>query len=323
MALFDTTDLAGVHRIVYANSLTPHLRGTDVDDGQAKLMRKRSVDPYYSAAYLPYFSVKPLYVLAMESAHRGGFSVVDSSRFVSAVFYFCIAVITWVYTRSLLSAVILLFPEILILGQANEPDGMSVCFITLGLWLVFIRNCDLGILPLVVSVWIRPDNFLACTVVLGLLHGSRRIKFIYCVALGMLALGSAIFISHFGYGWRSLYWHTFLGGEPTAFPHFGIMDYVHALWRGFNDLLHSTVPLFGLLWLLCFAMSEKPSRQILSVSLLYSALRFLIYPSYEARYYGVFFLMTSLSAVLWISTSPFYKGILNRGAPRAGALDAL
>jgi uncharacterized membrane protein YedE/YeeE len=39
---------------------------------------------------------------------------------------------------------------------------------------------------------------------------------------------------------------------------------------------------------------------MLAIFGLYSALRFVVYPSYEARYYGVFFLSTALAAVMLI-----------------------
>src|SRR5215467_507844 len=99
VALTDTTDLRAVHRAVYSGPLTPHLRGLDANDRQALVLRHRAADPYYSALYLPYFSVKPLYVLALEAAHKSGASLVGSSRIISALFFFGIAVVVWLYSR--------------------------------------------------------------------------------------------------------------------------------------------------------------------------------------------------------------------------------
>jgi hypothetical protein len=311
VALFDTTDLSIVHKIVYSGSLTPHLRGTDAEDQQARVLRRRAADSYYSAAYLPYFSVKPLYVLALEVAHLLGASVIDSSRVVSAFFYFCISVIAWLYTRSLLSAAVLIIPEVMILGQANEPDAMSVFLLILGLWLLFIKACDLGILPMIVSVWVRPDNLIACAVTLGFLYLSRKISARMALSLLAIAGASAVLITHYGYGWRSLYFHTFLGGDPMSSPHFGGADYVRAVSTGLKALVHSSVPTFSLLWLLCFSFLKNGARQILGVSLLFSALRFVIYPSYETRYYGLLFLTIALSAVWLIRAAPFYQRITN------------
>jgi hypothetical protein len=116
--------------MVYREPLTPHLRGLDSDGQQVMVLRRRAADPYYSALYLPYFSIKPLYVLTLETAHKLGARVIDASRSVSALSYFGVAVMVWMYTRSWLSLLVMALPETMILGQANEPGGLS-CFLVL------------------------------------------------------------------------------------------------------------------------------------------------------------------------------------------------
>jgi hypothetical protein len=303
IALADTHDPVRVHEMVYGQPLTPHLRGTDTDNTEAKVLRRRAADAYYSALYLPYFSVKPLYVLAMQAVHKTGANVVDANRAISAVCYFGIAVVLWLYTRSLLSLLILVFPESMILGQANEPDAMSVMLLLLGLWAVFVKKRDFGIPLLIISVWVRPENAILCCIVLTFLLFSGRLDWKSTAALLALTVASVGLISHYGYGWRSLYYHTFLGGDPADTARFSRMDYVHALAKGFKDLLHSAVPVFTFLWLVCFTLYDNRAiRQVLVISAVYSGLRFLIFPSYEARYYGLFFLTTAAAAVCAIST---------------------
>src|SRR5208282_4442201 len=94
VALADTRDIVKAHDLVYREPLTPHLRGLDADGRadadvkQAADLRRRAADPYYAALFLPYFAIKPLYILALEAAHAVGLSVIDSSRAVSTLFYF-------------------------------------------------------------------------------------------------------------------------------------------------------------------------------------------------------------------------------------------
>ena len=113
-----------------------------------------------------------------------------------------------------------------------------------------------------------------------------------------LTAASEIFISHFGYGWRSLYFHTFLGGSPADVPRFTGADYVHALASGVTNALHSSLPVYAILWMLCLSHVRSPGwRRILSVVGLFSLARFVIFPNYEPRYYGPFFIVTAAAAV--------------------------
>jgi hypothetical protein len=301
VALFDSSDPARLHRVVYGYPLTEHLRGLDVHNKQAEILQRRAADAYYSALYLPYFSVKPLYVLSMELVHKFGATVIDASRTVSAVFFFGIAVVLWLYTRSLLALIALVLPETMVLGQASEPDGMSAFLLLAGLWILFVRRKDIGVLPIWISVWVRPDNIIACIVILGVLYGSGRIRKVAAGALLSLAFGGVILISHYGYGWKSLYAHTFLGAEPMSVVQFGASEYLHALSKGLIDLLHSPAMIFGLLYCVCFRFVGDAAKQILTVSATYSALRFVVYPSYETRYYAVFFLTTAVAGVMLVS----------------------
>ena len=133
VALAETGNVVRAHDLVYGAPLTQHLRGLDEDGKQALDMRRRATDPYYAAIFLPYFAIKPFYILTLLAVHKLGFSIVDSSRFVSALFYFGIAVMLWAYTRSWVVLAVMIFPETMVLGQANDPDGMSCFFLLFGL----------------------------------------------------------------------------------------------------------------------------------------------------------------------------------------------
>ncbi len=298
VALSDTGDATQAHRMVYREALTPHLRGLDTDERQGRVMRRRASDSDYSALYLPYFSIKPLYVLTMEAVHKFGVSVVDSSRLVSALSYFAVAVVVWLYTRSWLGLLILVIPETLVLGQANEPDGMSASLLLLGLWMLFLKRRDLGLLPLFLALWVRPDNFILCLLALGVLVFQQRLEIGKAAVLFLLCVGSQVLISHYAYGWRELYAHTFLGAEPGTAAVFGLRDYLHAFTKGVIDLLHSTVPVFALLGLVCFPRVEPGLRQVLAIVVVFSGVRFVMFPSYEVRYYAPFFIVTSTAAVI-------------------------
>jgi len=302
--------------MVYLEMQSPHLLGTDSSDGQAL---KRASDPYYSALYLPYFSVKPLYVMILSLFHKAGLGLVDSSRLVSALCYFGIAALVWYSTGSWLSLVVLILPEVMMLGEATEPDGMSVLFLLIGLFALFLEQKDFGIAPLVASVWIRPDNLILVLVVLSWLLLSGRFKLSASVFLGLLSVASVVLISHYGYGWKSLYFHTFLGGGPDAVPEFTAADYARALSSGTKMALHSTAPIYALMWLASFSLArENKVREVLALSAVYSILRFLVFPSYEPRYYGLFFVSTAICVILVASRDNRLSSQVGRPASPIG-----
>jgi hypothetical protein len=321
VALADTHDIVRAHQLVYREPLTPHLRGldrdakqTDTDGKQAIDLRRRAADPYYAAIFLPYFAIKPLYLLTLEAAHGVGFSVIDSSRNVSVLFYFGIALMLWVYTRSWLSLLVLVLPETMVLGQSNEPDGMSCFLLLLGLWLVFVKRRDMGLLALVLAIWVRPENVLLCLLVILVLLIDGRLDLPNAAVLALLCVGSDLLINHFGFPWRELY-HHLVGGEAGTGNSLALADYFRSVMKGIRDLLHSPAPVFALLWLVCFPLVGKEFRQIMGITLLFSAGRFILFPPYEPRYYPLFFITTSIAAVLSIKNNPYLQGI---AAKRAG-----
>jgi hypothetical protein len=317
VALLEKGDVVQAHRSVYAEDLTPHLRGTDSDDQQARVLRRRASDPFYAAAYLPYFSVKPLYVTTLGLLHRAGLSLSNSIHTVSALCYFGIAVLLWIYTRSLLSLLVVLLPEVVELGQANGPDAMSVFLLLLGFWFLFVKNRDLGILPVIVSVWVRPESVIVTLSVLAAMYFTGRIDWKQTSVLAFLSVVSVGLISHFGYGWKSLYYHTFLAGEPGAAAYFAWADYRGALAKGVADLSHSAAVLYGLLWIISFARCSRSTRSILGLSGFYLVSRFLLFPSYEPRFYGLFFLCTAIAGV------SVFSGAGYSGARRQGTTEVV
>jgi hypothetical protein len=243
VALNETGDVASAHTRVYEEPLTPHLRGTDGDgEGLSGILQRRAQDPYFSAKYLPYFAVKPLYVSAISVGRKAGLTLTNSAAAVSALAFLGIAVVLWLHTRSLLSLLVLILPEMIETGQKNDPDGMSAFFLLLGLWVLFARHRDWGIIPLVVAVWIRPENAILALAVIAVLRYAGRLTWIQAGVLALLSVGSMQLISHYGYGWKSLYHYTFIGGEPGSAANFGAQDYIRALGSGMRVLLHSSFP---------------------------------------------------------------------------------
>jgi hypothetical protein len=298
VALYDTTDPVEVHRVVYSNPLPAHLLGTDANDVGSNVLRARAADPYFSATYLPFFSVKPLYLMAMELGHRLGASVIVASQVISAIAFLGIALMVWVYTGSLLAALVILLPEIFVLGESNSPDGLSLFFLLLGFWLLFFAKKDIGILPVLVSIWVRPENVILCGLVIVFLYASGRLRAGQAAVLLLVAAFSQLSISHYGYGWRSLYAHTFRGAIPQEEATFGAHDYLQALTAGLREVSHSSVPVFVLLFIASYRWTPYNMRVVTMLVTLFCVMRFVIFPSFEMRFYAPFFVTTAMSSIL-------------------------
>lgn len=249
--------------------------------------------------HFPYFAIKPLYVLTLEVIHKSGFTVIDSTRAASSLFFFGIAVMLWLYTRSWLALVVMMLPETLLLGEMHDPDGMSCFLMLLGLWIVFFKGKDMGLLPLLLAVWVRPENALLCVLVTLVLLLKGRVDWKKAVVLILLSIGSDVVINHYGYQWEEIYGH-FLGAAPGTGAASTFSNYAHSLLKAGSAALHSAVPLFALLWAVCLPIVKEDTAWIMSITLVFSAVRFLMFPMYEPRYYGLFFITTSIAAILSI-----------------------
>jgi len=323
LALADTHDIVSAHRAVYREALTPHLLGQDANDAQAAVLRRRAQDPYFSALYLPYFSIKPLYILTLQLVHKLGAGIIDSSRIVAALGYFAVAVIVWLYTRTALSVLLLILPEAIVLGGADGPDSLSVFLLLAGLWVLFVKQHDLGLLPMMLAMWMRPENLIYCVLVILLLLADRRLDWKKTGAMLCLCLGSSALISHYAYGWKDLCFHTFLDGEPGQVAQFGMSDYLRAFTQNVYQVTHGSVIVFSLLWLACFGFMDRGFQRIMAVAAGGSVMRFVIFPSYQSRYYSLFFLTTAIAGmtlasktrgVEWLRTW-WKEALVSRGTP--------
>ena len=103
------------------------------------------------------------------------------------------------------------------------------------------------------------------------------------------------------------------------------MDYLHALVRGSTEAVHSSAPVDVLLWAVCFIkIDDRNFRRILGFVGLASLAHFLIFPNYEPRYYGLFFIFTAAAVRLIVDSRARNQHLAPRTEGRAlanGVLD--
>jgi len=294
--------------------VVPHILGTDLSTNEAAVRRAKHADPYRFAQFLPYFSVKPLYIETLNLVHAAGVGLVRSIAVVSAVSFAGIAVLIYFWVVKLGGSVwaaclLLLTPEMSALAQGTGPDGLSVLFLLAGLFSLWCVRPSVGVALLLVSEWVRPENaILAILVLLYLTFKGELRTWMAVVLLGISAMIPAV-ISHFGgYGWKVLYSHTFkfVEMDPGLFvPAFTVSDYLHGLRSGVREALNSSLIAYLLLWVVALRLVPRMLRPLLLCGV-FSVAKFVIYPNFEPRYNGLLYMVTAIGAC---------AAVRNRSAP--------
>jgi hypothetical protein len=243
--------------------------------------------PDHMAKLEPLYAIRPAYLWLIAFVSDAGLPIQRAINLISAVSLWSIGVLILVWTgQALPSALLLASAPILVLGRIGSPDPLSAFFVLLGLWAVR-KGHAFGLVPLLVSVWVRTDNVIVVFVTLIWLAYGGRISWRMAVAFSALAAASVLLINHLAhnYGWAVLFHWSFLSGyrSPADIPpHVTSLEYLSVFLQSLEHLL-SYVSLWLLLALA--AWWRLPScRPLLSVVGLSVAIHFVLYPSAEDRY---------------------------------------
>ncbi|MBZ5613519.1 MAG: hypothetical protein LAO23_05880 [Acidobacteriia bacterium] len=284
--------------------VVPHILGDDLSTQQADVRRAKHADPYRFAQFLPYFSVKPLYIEALNLVHKAGVGLVRSIAVVSAISFAGLAALIYWWVLKLGGSVwaaclVLLTPEMSTLAQGTGPDGLSVLFLIGGLFSLWYVRPSVGVTLLLSSAWVRPENAIFCILVVVYLAVKGELRAWMAVVLIAISAITPMAINHFGgYGWKALYSHTFKFTEmdPGMFvPTFTASDYLNAFRSGVREALHSSLVAYLFLWVVGLQLVPR-MRWPLVLCGIFSAAKFVIYPNFEPRYYGLLYLVTAIGA---------------------------
>jgi hypothetical protein len=311
-----TADTATIHHVAYdavkreaPAMVIPHILGTDLSTEQAAVRRDKYANPDHFVGFLPYFAVKPLYVEALNLVHKAGVGLVRSIAVVSAISFLGLAVLIYLWVSHLqgslwIACLLLLTPELHGLGQVTGPDGLSVLFLLAALFSLSQSKPAVGIALLMASIWVRPDNAILVILILAYMSFKGELRVWMGGLLTLIALATPVLINYFGgsAGWQALYLHTFyIERAPGEFDKavFTGRDYIVALRSGVREVFNSTAIPYCLLGLLGYIL--VPGMRIwIGLCTVFAILRFLIYPNYEPRYYGIVFLVIGVSVCVMV-----------------------
>jgi hypothetical protein len=273
-----------------------------------------TANPYHFAEQLPFYSIKPAYVILIKTFHRVGLPFPRAAVTVSAISNFLLAVLLWLWLSPYLGGwqcaaagtLIMLSPNILMLSRWATPDCLAMFVAALGLYLIVDRKLYFwGSSLLLLDIWVRTDALILAGIVFGLLAFRRKLDLVQFAALSALALGSYFTINHFAgsYSWSALFYNSFQGGlvapAETAI-HFSASGYVHQVVRGaYLWLISGSFGLYLFLGALAIWLNRSSSHSDLVVAVLAArALSYALYPNGDQRYTAVLFVLVPVALVV-------------------------
>jgi hypothetical protein len=268
---------------------------------------------------LPFYYVKPLYILLIYFLGFIGLNYVFATVLISAVSLSLVSFVIFLWVRKYISDFYGFFVTISIiaclsiigLGRASVPDGLSLLVILISLFFYFERkNLLLFEILLVTSIFIRPDNIIFATflfIYLGIWASDEfklpKRHFLITLIIILLSYFSINKIVG-AYDWNTLFYFSLIKYLPypmslttSIFPDLYIKTVVLSL-NSFSMLGWFTVMvLFFILFLSnidyeSFRKKRKINSDLSIILLITIIARFLLLPNFEDRYYSFYFVFS-------------------------------
>ena len=285
----------------YAHANAPRVTGEN------DYTRAVALNPYHFSQQLPFYSIKPLFVLAIQILTAVGVPLYWAPFIVSAVTYFLLSllVLRWL-GQPVLAAVVMLLPPVLLVARCPTPDCLGLLLVAAGFYLISVSGRRfLGCGVLVISVWARPDFVILCVLAFLWLWHTRRLDLSELGVLSLLAIGSNIIINHLAgnYGWTTLVYHSFVHklvapGEMVVnvAPALYARLVIHTTFQAFlsNGMFLLVLAVGCLLW---YAWQDMPVG-LAAVALSARVLAFALFPNADLRYLAPATLMISIAVIL-------------------------
>jgi len=267
--------------------------------------------------WLRLYENKPLFNFLLKILHRDlHISAFLSLRAVSAVSFLGLSIVIWFWLReylslvasSLMASFVMCLKLTLEMGQNLLPDGLSTALLLLAAYLLLYRkNKWLGAIALVLLPLVRPDNiifvffFAGALILRRALPAKIRASLVVLLGLGCVLFNFVLQKAVHALPWPVLYQQSFgPRTTPSEFAgyHLLLSQYVHGLVAyGSLSLLVNFPPI---LFFAVLALAEKnfwqPLRDLVWASLAAIAVRLLLFPGMDERYYAWLFLICVIGA---------------------------
>jgi hypothetical protein len=250
---------------------------------------------------LPFYSVKPLYVLLLRVLHKCGAGW-RSGAIISSICYFLLGVVVhrWLgahyagFSASLFAACLMLNPTLLQIVRWTSPDLVSILISVAAMWCILeLKRPFSAAVLLLTGVWVRPETVVFCSFVLLAILLSRMMATTWVFCFEAMVAASYFFISRFAYPISVLFYVSIvnrsLAPNQVQFTLTPQM-HLHYLAKSIQELVLMD-PFFSTPVLLVAAIFITRKRRnlisvmIASVSVASFAIAYAVFPHFEGRYY--------------------------------------
>ena len=277
--------------------------------------------PRALAEQLPFYRIKPLYLVGLRALALGGMNPARATVWLSVLAYVGLGVLVWAWLGGLapplrfVAATLLAVSEPLLhVAGLDNPDALSALVVVAGLYLFVVRHRPRAALVLVaVAIGVRSDNVFLCALFAGLLGWRDRRaprRWLVPAAVGVAGVAWVAWWHHHvgNYGWRLTMYHSFI--RALSYPAAGApamsTTQLAKLWiGGLASLRQSSLGLAVLLFVCALARGprrpeRRDGRDAAWVLLGATALHALVFPNLEDRFFVAPFVVLALIGASWL-----------------------
>ena len=286
-------------------------------DSSIPYRKKMYENPSEFYKQLPFYSVKPFYKGLVYLANKSGIPLPSATVFPSALSFvligilllYCLQLYLQLYNAIIFSFLIMITAPMLHVAGISTPDGISALIMMSAMYFVVVKPRLWPLVALLLlSIFTRLDNVIACFAIVSLLALSRKSVLTinrkqYLIILLLLLLGYiTVAMSASAYGW-SLFYYThffrYLNLSHEYHAGFSLKEYLQVLYSHvIAGLYYSNMVvcllLIGLISLRKQGMKINDlsfDQQFACCILGVIAVRTILYPDISDRFYAPFYLI--------------------------------
>lgn len=201
-------------------------------------------DPELFALQLPYYKIRPLFLMMIAGVEQAGFDMFAAGKIISALSCALAGLILFVaFARDVAAPLWLLFPAIFVAAGGYEtarlfsPDSIAFLVVAL-LYLTYRKEHWSFFLVLALSVFVRTDMILLvviCTMAILVYRPRYRVAALSCAVAALIAYQ---LVNHFAgnYGWAAVFHFVFESNMQATDPRL-FQDQTMSPGRYFSTLI--------------------------------------------------------------------------------------
>ncbi|MDR3680759.1 MAG: hypothetical protein P4L41_12410 [Flavipsychrobacter sp.] len=323
----DNTDAKLVHDITYSEveknvPAKVYSQLTDTSHAYKRKMLNSKVD--YEAV-LPFYIVKPLYVLSIWFFYKTGVNLPAATILPSVIAYFFIGVLLfyWIlkyrnpFTALAASVIILLSGPLLVVAKLSTPDCISALFLFSSIYFIVEKGkYFIAFFFLMLAIFTRIDNIIPAVIIISFLAlVVNKISPLHYFIMLLISFICFFFVAYNAtrFGWNLMFYPSFFKNNMVTFhkmsPAFSIHNYLSIhISDAIVGFLFSQVNTFMLMGMLAFTRKKGISfrkltfdQMFLLMILVIYLTRFILHSETADRFYMPYYLVIIMLLVRKLS----------------------